>query len=159
MAGTPIDELVNTLYEMVEDAWSMPLGSDRCVLEREKVLDVLDEIRANLPGDLKMAREIVDKRNEIISAGKREYDALKAQADEYAKQRVNEHEITMEARKKGADIIAAAESRGREVMRVANEYCDDAMKRTEEAVARTLEEIKSSRSQFRLALREQNNNR
>ena len=73
MAGTSIDELVNTLYEMVEDAWSMPLGSDRCVLEREKVLDVLDEIRAALPGDLKMAREIVDKRNEIISAGKREF--------------------------------------------------------------------------------------
>ena len=40
MAGTPIDELINTLYEMVEDAWSMPLGNDRCVLEREKVLDI-----------------------------------------------------------------------------------------------------------------------
>ena len=55
MAGTPIDELINTLYEMVEDAWSMPLGNDRCVLEREKVLDILDEVRANLPSDLKMA--------------------------------------------------------------------------------------------------------
>ena len=68
MAGTPIDELINTLYEMVEDAWSMPLGNDRCVLEREKVLDILDEVRANLPSDLKMAREIVEKRNDIIAA-------------------------------------------------------------------------------------------
>lgn len=157
MAGTSIDELVNTLYEMVEDAWSMPLGNDRCVLEREKVLDVLDEIRAALPGDLKMAREIVDKRNEIIAAGKREYDVLKKQADEYAKQRVNDHDITMEARKKASDIISAAESRAREIMRVASEYCDDAMKRTEDAVAQTLEEVKQSRAQFRQASREQGN--
>ena len=76
MAGTPIDELINNLYEMVEDAWAMPLGNDRCVLEREKVLDILDEVRANLPSDLKMAREIVEKRNDIIAAGKKEYDNL-----------------------------------------------------------------------------------
>ena len=87
MAGTPIDELINTLYEMVEDAWSMPLGNDRCVLEREKVLDILDEVRANLPSDLKMAREIVEKRNDIIAAGKKEYDNLKKQADDYANRR------------------------------------------------------------------------
>ena len=93
MAGTPIDELINNLYEMVEDAWAMPLGNDRCVLEREKVLDILDEVRANLPSDLKMAREIVEKRNDIIAAGKKEYDNLKKQADEYAKQKVNDHEI------------------------------------------------------------------
>ena len=83
MAGTPIDDLINTLYEMVEDAWSMPLGNDRCVLEREKVLDILDEVRANLPSDLKMAREIVEKRNDIIAAGKKEYENLKKQADDY----------------------------------------------------------------------------
>ena len=77
MAGTPIDELINTLYEMVEDAWAMPLGNDRCVLEREKVLDILDEVRANLPSDLKMAREIVEKRNDIIAAGIKEYVNLK----------------------------------------------------------------------------------
>ena len=123
MAGTPIDELINTLYEMVEDAWSMPLGNDRCVLEREKVLDILDEVRANLPSDLKMAREIVEKRNDIIAAGKKEYDNLKKQADDYAKQKINEHEITQEARKKAAELVAAAEQRAKEVMRAAGEYC------------------------------------
>lgn len=156
MAGTPIDELINTLYEMVEDAWSMPLGSDRCVLEREKVLDVLDEVRANLPSDLKMAREIVEKRNEIMANGKKEAEAMHKQAEEFARQRVNDHEITQEARKKAAEMIAAAEQRSREVMRVAGEYCEDAMKRTEDAIAQTLGEVKQSRTQFLQALKEQN---
>ncbi len=156
MAGTPIDELINTLYEMIEDAWSMPLGADRCVLEREKVLDVLDEIRANLPGDLKMAREIVSKRNEILESGKKEAENMRKQAEEFARQRVSEHEVTQEARKKASEMIASAEQRAREVMRVAGEYCDDAMKRTEDALGQTLSEVKQSRAQFLQALKEQN---
>lgn len=156
MAGTPIDELINTLYEMIEDAWSMPLGADRCVLEREKVLDVLDEIRANLPGDLKMAREIVGKRNEILETGKKEAENMRKQAEEFARQRVSEHEVTQEARKKASEMIAAAEQRAREIMRVAGEYCDDAMKRTEDALGQSLAEVKQSRVQFLQALKEQN---
>lgn len=158
MAGTPIDELINTLYEMVEDAWAMPLGNDRCVLEREKVLDILDEVRANLPSDLKMAREIVEKRNEIIAAGKKECENLKKQADEYAKQKVNDHEITQDARKKAAELVSAAEQRAKDVMRAAGEYCEDAMKRTEDVLGRSLEELKQSHLQFRQAIREQNSN-
>ena len=77
MAGNAIDELVSTLYEMVQDAGGIPLMSDRCVIEREKALDILDEIRANIPSDLKMAREIVEKRNEFITAGKREAEAIR----------------------------------------------------------------------------------
>ena len=156
MAGTPIDELINTLYEMIEDAWSMPLGADRCVLEREKVLDVLDEIRANLPGDLKMAREVVGKRNEILETGKKEAENMRKQAEEFARQRVSEHEVTQEARKKASEMIAAAEQRAREIMRVAGEYCDDAMKRTEDALGQSLAEVKQSRVQFLQALKEQN---
>ena len=156
MAGTPIDELINTLYEMIEDAWSMPLGADRCVLEREKVLDVLDEIRANLPGDLKMAREVVGKRNEILETGKKEAENMRKQAEEFARQCVSEHEVTQEARKKASEMIAAAEQRAREIMRVAGEYCDDAMKRTEDALGQSLAEVKQSRVQFLQALKEQN---
>ena len=156
MAGTPIDELINSLYEMVEDAWTMPLGADRCVLEREKVLDVLDEIRANLPSDLKLAREIVAKRNDILESGKKEAENMRKQAEEFARQRVSEHEVTQEARKKAAEMIASAEQRAREVMRVAGEYCDDAMKRTEDALSQTLSEMKQSRVQFLQALKEQN---
>ena len=155
MAGNAIDELINSLYEMVQDAFSVPLGGDRCVLDREKALDILDEIRANLPSDLRMAREIVEKRNEVITAGKREYDSIKKQADEYARQKVNDHDIVIEARKKAAELIAAAEARSKDVMKAGGDYCDDAMKRAETALTQTLEEVKHSRAQFKALMKEQ----
>ena len=44
-----IEELIGTLYEMVQDARSVPFSSDKCAVEREKVLDLLDEISNQLP--------------------------------------------------------------------------------------------------------------
>ena len=95
--------------QMVQDAGGIPLMSDRCVIEREKALDILDEIRANIPSDLKMAREIVEKRNEFITAGKREAEAIRKQAEELARQKVNENDIMNEARRRSAEIIRTAE--------------------------------------------------
>ena len=45
-----IEELIGTLYEMVQDARSVPFSSDKCAVEREKVLDLLDEISNQLAG-------------------------------------------------------------------------------------------------------------
>ena len=148
MANT-LEELVNSLYDMVQDAWAVPLGADKCVIEREKALDILDEIRETMPQDLKMARDIVERRNGVLSAGKREADAIKKQAEEYARTLVNENEIVAEARKKANEMIVAAETRARELKKAANEYCEDTMKRTEEVVAQALDEVRKSRQQFR----------
>ena len=45
-----IEETITTLYEMVQDAWSLPLGAEKCVIERDKALDLLDEISNQLAG-------------------------------------------------------------------------------------------------------------
>ena len=51
-----IEELVGMLYDMVSDAWALPFGAEKCLLDRERALDLIDEIRANLPKDLERQR-------------------------------------------------------------------------------------------------------
>lgn len=144
-----LEELINTLYETVQDAWAVPLGGEKCVIERDKALDILDEVRANLPSDLKMARDIVEKRNEVIAAGKREADALKLQAEKTAKRMIDESQLVLEAKKKATEIIGNAEIQARELRKVANEYCEDTLKRTEESVVLALDEVKKARKRFK----------
>ena len=50
MHDNGIEELITKLYDMVQDARSLPLGADKCIVERDKVLDMLDEISNQLPG-------------------------------------------------------------------------------------------------------------
>ena len=86
MANNGIEEIITTLYEMVQDAWSLPLGNEKCVVERDKVLDLLDEISNQLPGELKQAKTIVESRNEVITNAKREAENILKQAEQRAKQ-------------------------------------------------------------------------
>ena len=150
MAGG-VEELVKLLTDMVQDAWSLPLGADRCVLDRDKVLDILEEITATLPSDLKQARTIVESRNEILTTARREADAIKRQAEERARQLVSQEEIQIVARQKANDITSAAETKAREVRRAANEYVDSTLKRVEEAIGTAMTEVRKSRTDFRTA--------
>lgn len=144
-----IEELINTLYTSIQDAWGFPLNADKCVIERERTLDILDEIRANLPADLKTAQDIVERRNDLLASGKREAEIIKKQAEEYARQLVNESDIVVAARRKANDIIAMAENRANELKKLSTNYCDDAMKSTEDSITTVLEDIRKARQQFR----------
>ena len=126
-----IEELISTLYEMVQDAWSLPLGADKCVLERDKVLDLLDEINNQLPGEFKQAKTIVDARNEVINNAKREAESMLKQAEQKARSMITEEEIyrraQVEAQKmlddtklEADDVVQATQQTLKELRAVTN---------------------------------------
>ncbi|MDD4715270.1 MAG: hypothetical protein PHT34_01790, partial [Oscillospiraceae bacterium] len=86
-----------------------------------------------------------------IASAKREADQIKRQAEEQARQLVAQDSTLLVARQKGQEIVCGAEERARELRQVANEYCEDTLRRTEEAIAAAYDEIKRSRTKFRTA--------
>ena len=149
--ATGVEELLDMLFEMIDEAKSMPLSSDKCILERDKALDLLDEIRAQFPMELAEAKKLIAARTEYSASAKREGELIRKQAEEKARQMLAEDELTAQARQKANEMLKVAEERSRELKRAANEYCEDALRRTEEAVAEAYDEIKQSRARFRAA--------
>jgi len=154
-----IEEVISALYEMVQDAWSLPLGADKCVLERDKVLDLLDEINNQLPAEFKQAKTIVDARNEVITNAKREAESILKQAEQKAKQLTAEDEIHRQAeadaeklladtREQAEAVVQTTQEKLKELRNVTNHYVLDALKRTEEAVAEALQEVEAAREKF-----------
>lgn len=149
--GNDVQELLDMLYNMITDAWGLPLGAEKCVIERDKVLDLLDEIKAQLPGELSEARRLVAARAEYVNNAKREAESLRRVAEQKARQMVDQEEIVRAAKQRANEIVAAAEQKSAELRRVANDYADDALRRTEEAIAEALGEVRDSRARFRTA--------
>ncbi|MDR0890116.1 MAG: hypothetical protein LBM28_05690 [Oscillospiraceae bacterium] len=144
-----IEEVIGTLYEMVQDARSVPFSSDKCALERDRVLDLLDEISNQLPGELKQAKTIVESRSELITNAKREAEGILKSAQAQARVLVSKEEIFLQAQDQAKDMVRAAQEKIKELKQVTNDYVDDSLRRTEEAVAEALSEIRDSRSKFR----------
>ena len=146
-----VEDLLTMLYNLVQDAFSLPFGADRCILNRDKVLALIDEITNILPQDLKQAKHIVEARNEIIGTAKREADVIKKQAEERANQLVSQEEVLLVAKQKSVDIMQKAESKAREMHRQVSEYVDVMLGRAQEKISDVMNDIKSSRTEFRSA--------
>ena len=146
-----VEELLDMLFEMIDEAKNAPLSSDKCVIERDRALDLIDDIRSQFPMELSEAKKMMANRTELVASAKREADAIRKAAEDRARQLVAEDTITLQARQRANEMMQQAEERSRELKRAANEYCEDALRRTEEAVAEAYDEIKQSRARFRAA--------
>ncbi|MCF0121584.1 MAG: hypothetical protein HUJ65_08095 [Oscillospiraceae bacterium] len=143
-----VQELFDLLYSMISEAWSVPLGNDKCVIEKSKALDLLDDIRSQFPAELADAKRLMDARAEFIASARREADTIKKTAEERARQLVDEQEILKIARARSNELMASAQYSAAELKRAANEYIDNAMRQTEETLANALDEISQSRAKF-----------
>ena len=146
-----LEELVNSLYDMIQEARSVPLSTEKCMIDREKALDILDEIRTSMPKDLEMARAIVEKRNEMVAAGKKEADDLRRKAEEYVRKTVNESALVAEAQKQADEIVSGAEQQAAQLRSEVSAFCSDKLSATEACAEATLEEVRKCRQQFESA--------
>lgn len=143
-----IEELITTLYDMIQDARAMPLASDKCILERDKALDLLDEISAMLPGELKQAKTIVESRDELVAQARREAAGLIDKAKTEAQEMVKEEPIYQEAMRQCQQMVLDTQKKMDDIKAVSSSYVDDSLRQTEEAVAKALEELRLTRSRF-----------
>ena len=146
-----INRLIDMMYERIEEAKSPALKPNLSMVDRDEMLDLLDDLRAAVPVEVKRAQELLAAREKFVEDAKRDVDRMMRQAELEAKTKVSESEVMYAAKEKARQIIARAEERSRQLYQVANEYAEDVMSRTEEAVQAALDEVKQSRMQFRSA--------
>ena len=153
-----IEDMITVLYDMIQDARSMPLASDKCILERDKMLDMLEEIIAQLPGELKQSRTIVNSRNELIGQARREAESIIRQAQDKAKQLVSQEAIYEEAKRQCQEMIAQTQAQVAGIRKASNDYMDEALRKTEEAISQSLGDVQDVRVRFRALVEAQERN-
>ena len=119
----------------------------RSVMER--VRDYLDDIRANLPGELRQAQQIVNDRAQIVDTANAQAQAIVKKAEERARILVSDAEIVKAAQQRAAEITAAAQSESRTLRQTVTDYCDNMLKTTEEAMVENAAQVKNVRANLR----------
>ena len=149
MANNDIIELLDILYGMVNEAWSVPLGNDKCIIEREKAIEIINEIKVNLPTAIAEAQRLVSARDEFIGNAKREAEAMRKNAEEQARIMIEEQEIVRVARAKSNEMISSAEAKSKDLRRVASEYVEQIMSETERSMQEALATVQNAHNSFK----------
>lgn len=138
-----MEELLDQLDEMLDKSMKIPGG--KTVIGIEKFRVVIDDIRLNVPQEIKQARGIVADRAEIIGNAKKEAEGIIHNAEERARAMIAQEEITKLAQQKANETVAQAQAKSREMRKAAQDYVEEIMRRTDESLTSTLSEVRKTR--------------
>ena len=71
-----VNELLDTIEDALEEGANVPLSGGKKIVDVEQIRDLLDEIRANLPGELRQAQQIVNDRAQIVDTANAQAQAI-----------------------------------------------------------------------------------
>ena len=144
-----IDELLDLMEETMEEASGLPFSGSKRMVDIDKMRDIIDEVRLNMPTEIRQAKAIVNDRADIIASAKREAEAIVKKAEDRARVLVGEEQIVRAAQQRAAEILSSAQSQSREMRTTVTDYCENMLRITEEQLARSAAEVKTVRANLR----------
>jgi cell division septum initiation protein DivIVA len=147
----PLDR-IDDLITLVEAARNVPM-SRNCMVDRGEVIGMLDQLRAELPAELRRASALLEERDKILDAGRREAERIIQEGEQEHARLVSVNEITVSAEHEGARIIGEARAEAQRLRDEVDEYVDTALANFEQFLTRALASIERGRDKMH-ALRE-----
>ena len=144
-----VDELLDLLDETLEESTNLPFTGGKRMVDVDKVRDIIDDVRLNMPTEIKQAKAIVNDRAEIVAGARREAEGIIKKAEDRARALVDQQEIVRQAQQKAAEILSSAQQQSREMRTTITDYCENMLRQTEETLARSAAEVKNVRGALR----------
>lgn len=144
-----IDELLDQMDELLDDAFNVPFSGGKRVVDVDRVREIIEEIRLNMPTEIRQAKAIVADRADIIKTAKKEAEDIVKRAEDRARALVAQEAVVRAAQQHANEINAAAQTHSRELRAKTVDYCEDVLRKTEEQLAKSAVEVKSLRTSMR----------
>ncbi len=143
-----IEDLLDLMDETLEDAFTVPLTGKRMV-DVEKLRDIIDDIRLNMPTEIRQAKAIVQDRADIVEGARREAEGIIKRSEERARVIVSEQEIVKQSQQKAHEILNNAKQNAKDMRNSVTNYCENILRQTEEQLAKSCSEVKNVRASVR----------
>ena len=127
-----VEELLDLMEETLEAGTAVPFAPAKRVVDVDRMRDIIDEVRNNLPDEIRESKKIVNDREQIMKNAQVESETIIQKAEE---------------------ILTAANTQAKDLTRNATVYCETLLKKSEETLARSVADIKNTRMNLRSATR------
>ena len=144
-----VNELLDTIEDLLEESTGMPLSGGKRIVDVEQIRDYLDEIRQNLPVELRQAQSIVSDRAQLIESANAQAQAIVKKAEERARILVSDAEIVKAAQQRASEITSAAQTEARTLRQTVTDYCENMLRTTEDTMVENAAQVKNIRNSLR----------
>ncbi len=141
-----IMEIIDMMEETITKASSVPL-TGKIMMDKDELLDFLQEMRLVYPEELKEAKWVKTERQRILDEAEERADAIKKSAEETQERLIDEHEITRQAYEKAEAIRDMSERDAREIKMDTDRYVDEILADAEHRLDLLLRKVREDREE------------
>lgn len=141
-------EIIEALEDKIEHSFTIPFVG-RGIVDKDALLDLLQEARIKYPEEMKQAKWVKDERQRIIADAQKEAAAIIKSTEDKITGMINEHEVTKQAYENANQIVESAQDHAREIRLGANQYADGVLHAIEEQLIATVETIRENRKDLK----------
>jgi protein-tyrosine-phosphatase len=141
------EALLRRVGEMISGARPMPLSSS-VMINKDEVLEMLDEALERLPDELRAARWLLKEREEFLAKTRRDADDILDAARARAERMVQRTEVVKAAELRARRTIDAADEEARRLRLECEDYCDQKLASFEIVLERTLKTVAAGRTKL-----------
>lgn len=141
-------KLIEELEDLIEESSSVPFGG-KVLLDKKEALEIIKEIRINLPDEVKQAEWINSERQRILAQAQQESDSMIQNTKSYIQEQVENSQLLKEAQKQAQDIIEEAQQVARQVKMGSLDYADDILEKVQLVLTKNIEMIEQNRSELK----------
>ncbi len=151
LPGSDVEHMLRRLHDIVSSARPMPLSTS-VMVNRDEVLDLLDETVERLPEELRAARWLLKERDEYLAKVRREGDEILDQARARAERMVQRTEVVKSSEARARKIVDLAETEARRLKNECEDYCDQKLASFEIVLERTQKMVGAGRAKLQGSL-------
>ena len=137
-------ELIDSLEDIIENGRNIPFIG-KCLLDKDELLDIIQEIRLKFPDELKQAKWVKDERQRILAEAQKEANDIVKKTEDKMISMINENEITKKAKETADEIITNANKRSKEIKQGTRQYTEEVLADMEKIMEQTLLTLRGNR--------------
>ncbi len=141
-------ELVEELEDLIETSSQIPL-TGKVMLDRDEVLEIVNEMRNEIPTEVREAQRISTDRDTIIQSAKTEADNIIAGARSHAEEIISQDELVLQANKRADEILKTANEESTKIREGARDYADELLENTQVNLSDIIKLLNENRQELR----------
>jgi hypothetical protein len=132
-------DLIDTLEELVIQARRLPVGGN-LVVDRKRMLDVIDQMRLAVPADLRQAQQLLEHREEVIADAHATAQQAVERGEQERARKVEENSVFREAQERSQQLLMDAEARARSAIAEADATAAAHLSEAAEAASKQMDD-------------------
>ena len=129
------------MEHLIQNARHVPL-STQVMVNEDEMMELIDQIRFNLPDEIKQANWTVSEQQRIMTEAHAEAARTMSRANERAEESASEHEVLRRAERHAAQVVKDAQAKSDQMIREAERYALEQLRQLEAHLTRTLTTVR-----------------